>query len=145
MKFSPLMRGGILSIVAAVALGFLVGNGTSAVQAAAPQPFPEANPRAGDPQAIEKGQDLYFKWCSSCHGHKADGETRFGKYGADLRNFWRGYCDYVVIVLNGRTKLGMPPWGGVLTEEEISQIGAYLESLASPDARWGGKCSPNLL
>ncbi|MBL26043.1 MAG: hypothetical protein CMM50_00635 [Rhodospirillaceae bacterium] len=144
MKFSPLVRGGVLSIVAAMALGLLVTSGAPDVQAA-PQPFPDTNPRSGDPKAIEEGEALFFKWCSSCHGHKADGETRFGKYGANLKIFWRGYCDFVVIVLNGRTKLGMPPWGGVLTEEEISKVGAYLETLATPDARWKGKCSPNLL
>jgi len=111
---------------------------------AAPQPFPEVNPRSGDPQAIEEGAGLYFKWCAACHGHRADGESRFGSYAADLTHYWRGYCDFVVIVLNGRPKKQMPPWGGVLTDEAISKIGAFLETMADEDAVWKGKCTSGI-
>jgi mono/diheme cytochrome c family protein len=67
---------------------------------------------------------------------KATGFTRFAPYAADLRKFWRGYPEFVRITLNGRTKKRMPPWGGLLDEDEISQIGAYLETLAVEGANW---------
>jgi mono/diheme cytochrome c family protein len=35
----------------------------------------------------------------------------------------------------GRT-MTMPAWGGVLSEEQIYQIAAYLETLALPGANW---------
>ena len=98
--------------------------------------YPNKNPLAGNEEAIQSGAKLYFKWCVACHGKHADGVSRFGDYAADLRKFWRGYPEYVRIVLNGRTDKQMPPWGGVLDEDEIAQIGAFLETLQLEGARW---------
>ena len=103
--------------------------------------YPRSNPLSGDEVAIHEGARLYFKWCVQCHGGKADGKGVRFIVGADLTKFWRGYCDYVVIVLNGRTDKQMPPWGGILDEEEISSIGAYLETLAKENALWKGRCT----
>ena len=91
-----------------------------------------SNPLSKNCEAIIRGSCLYNKWCSSCHGLKADGENRFGKYSADLTKHWRGYGGYVEIVLNGASgNIGrMPPWAGVLNVEQINRIGAYLETLA---------------
>ena len=47
----------------------------------------------------------------------------------------------MVIALNGRTDKNMPPWGGILDEEELSSIGAYLETLAKESANWKGRCT----
>jgi len=30
----------------------------------------------------------------------------------------------------------LPPWGGVLKDDQIYQIGAYLETLAEQEANW---------
>jgi cytochrome c oxidase cbb3-type subunit 3 len=100
------------------------------------QKVPSSNPRSGDPDAIETGKQLYFTWCVQCHGHKANGESRFGKYAGNLTTFWRGYKEFVVIVTNGRVQNMMPPWKEVLDEENISKIGAYLETLAVEGANW---------
>ena len=97
---------------------------------------PSSNPLSGDPEAIELGTRLYFTWCVQCHGHKANGESRFGKYAGNLTTFWRGYKEFVVIVTNGRVQNMMPPWKEVLDEENISKIGAYLETLAVEGANW---------
>jgi len=132
-----------LALVAILALAAAAGRGAEPARAAddPASAYPNTNPMAGDQEATKEGARLYFKWCVACHGKHADGqETRFGAYGADLTNFWRGYPQFVVIVLNGRTgNIGMmPPWGGVLDEDQISQIGAYLETLATAKARWVG-------
>jgi mono/diheme cytochrome c family protein len=97
---------------------------------------PSDNPLSGDPAAIVAGRRLFNTWCTQCHGGKADGEARFGKYAADLTKFKKGYTEFATIVVVGRTDMMMPPWDGVLDGEQISQIGAYLETLAVPGANW---------
>lgn len=95
-----------------------------------------SNPLSGKPEAITEGHGLYVKFCAPCHGPHADGESRFGKYAADLRKFSLGYSQFVITVQNGRTGKQMPPWKEYLTPEQISQIGAYLETLAIEGAFW---------
>jgi mono/diheme cytochrome c family protein len=97
---------------------------------------PSSNPLSGDPEAIDLGKRLYFTWCVQCHGPKANGESRFGKYAGDLTRFWRGYPEFVVIVKNGRVGRQMPPWKEVLDDDNIAKIGAYLETLAQEGASW---------
>jgi mono/diheme cytochrome c family protein len=94
------------------------------------------NPLSGDPDAIVAGRRLFNTWCTQCHGGKANGEARFGKYAADLTKFSLGYTEFATIVVAGRPDRMMPPWDGVLDGEQISQIGAYLETLAVPGANW---------
>ena len=116
---------------AAVAIGAVASTGHTPVaaqqQTAA---VPSDNPLSGDPAAIEAGRRLYNTWCSQCHGGKANGESRFGKYAADLTKFSKGYTEFATVVVAGRPDRQMPPWDGVLDGEQISQIGAYLETLA---------------
>src|SRR2546426_9567633 len=58
----------------------------------APKPQRSAtNPGSGQPEAIDAGRKLYVLWCVRCHGPTGDGVSRFGKYGAGRRVFWRGY------------------------------------------------------
>ena len=97
---------------------------------------PSSNPVSGKPEAVVAGRKLYFMWCVQCHGPKADGVSRFGQYAADLRKFWRGYREFVIIVTKGRPDRQMPPWNEVLDEAKIAQVGAYLETLAIEDANW---------
>jgi quinohemoprotein ethanol dehydrogenase len=121
----------------AVALGVGMGlypvDGGAQEQTAA---VPSDNPLSGDSEAIEAGRRLYNTWCSQCHGGKADGVSRFGKYAADLTKFKKGYTEFTTVVVAGRTEKRMPPWDGVLDGEQISQIGAYLETLAVEGANW---------
>lgn len=127
------------STVAAVfalvaAFGFA---GSGSVPAAEGGGVRSANPLSGDPEAIEEGHRLYVKWCQQCHGVNADGVSeRWGSYAADLRTFWRGYYEFVGIVLQGRPEKQMPPWQGVLDADQISQIGAWLETKAMDGANW---------
>ena len=122
---------------AAVAIGAVASTGHTPVaaqqQTAA---VPSDNPLSGDPAAIEAGRRLYNTWCSQCHGGKANGESRFGKYAADLTKFSKGYTEFAMVVVAGRPDRQMPPWDGVLDGEQISQIGAYLETLAVEGANW---------
>jgi quinohemoprotein ethanol dehydrogenase len=121
------------------AIALSIANGQGPIDAAAQQQtaaVPSDNPLSGDPEAIKAGRRLYNTWCSQCHGGKANGESRFGKYAADLTKFSKGYTEFATIVVAGIPDKQMPPWDGVLDGEQISQIGAYLETLAVEGANW---------
>ena len=95
-----------------------------------------SNPYSGNQEAIDAGATLYFKFCVSCHGVRADGVSRFGEYAGNLTKFWRGYGEFIAIVSAGRPPKGMPPWGQYLDAQQMSQIGAFLETLSIEGARW---------
>lgn len=103
-------------------------------------PIPNSNPLSGDPKAIKEGRDWYQNVCNICHGSRANGETARGGRAADLRIFNRGFRAYVETVKKGRNTTGlqfsMPAWAGVLDDQTIYQIGAYLETLAMDGANW---------
>lgn len=97
---------------------------------------PSSNPLSGDEHAIQEGKVLYRAVCVVCHGMRANGRGRGIAGASNLQKFKRGYSLYVEIIKKGRKK--MPPYGGgrVLNDEEIDQIGAYLETLAVRGAVW---------
>ncbi|HUU71789.1 MAG TPA: c-type cytochrome [Burkholderiales bacterium] len=109
------------------------------VGVAADEPIPEANPYSGDKKKIRSGRSWYRNVCGNCHGGRADGQGERGT-GADLRKFKKGFKQYVQIVLDGRKVEGriqfMPAWRGVLSQDDIYEIGAYLETLAIEGANW---------
>jgi mono/diheme cytochrome c family protein len=127
-----------LAVVCGVcALGLGAGAGLTPVAAQQQTAAVESdNPLSGDPDAIVAGRKLFNTWCTQCHGGKADGNARFGKYAADLTKFKKGYTEFATVVVAGRPDKMMPPWDGVLDGEQISQIGAYLETLSVPGANW---------
>ncbi|HVO47826.1 MAG TPA: c-type cytochrome [Steroidobacteraceae bacterium] len=102
--------------------------------------IPDTNPFSEDRKAIKEGRDWYQNVCHICHGSKANGETARGGRAADLRVFNRGFRAFVETVKKGRNTTGlgysMPTWGGVLDDQTIYQIGAYLETLAIEGANW---------
>ena len=95
-----------------------------------------SNPLSGDEHAIQEGKTLYRAVCVVCHGMRANGRGRGIAGASNLQKFKRGYSLYVEIVKKGKKK--MPPYGGgrVLSDAEIDQIGAYLETLAARGAVW---------
>ena len=103
------------------------------------QEVPATNPLSGDEAAIREGRSWYRAICGPCHGGRADGAGERGQ-GANLRVFNKGFRNFVDTVKNGRDVPGriqkMPPWGGVLKDDQIYQIGAYLETLAEQGANW---------
>ena len=99
---------------------------------------PATNPLSGDQAAILEGRSWYRSVCSPCHGGKADGGGERG-HGADLRVFNKGFRKFVETVKNGKDTgraMKMPRWGNVLSDEQIFQIGAYLETLAMEGANY---------
>src|SRR5437016_5331984 len=93
---------------------------------------PSTNPLSGNQMAILGGRSWYRAVCGNCHGERADGAGESG-HGADLRIFSKGFRKFVGIVKDGKETgdpMKMPAWGRVLSDEQIYQIGAYLETLA---------------
>jgi mono/diheme cytochrome c family protein len=75
------------------------------------------------PESIEKGRSLYRKLCLRCHGPEMVG----GNNAFDLRVFPQDQSSrFVNSVTNG--KRAMPPWKGIITEEEIGHLWSYVGS-----------------
>ena len=93
-----------------------------------------ANPQSGDEASIKNGKKLYRGMCARCHGRKGEGSERVEGVG-DLREFHGGYYFYQAMTVNGTSK-GMPAFAGILSNSDVDDIGAYLETLALPTANW---------
>ncbi|NPA35169.1 MAG: cytochrome c [Chlorobi bacterium] len=91
----------------------------------------------GDPS---KGEQLFKQYCAACHGQDAKGIQGVGP--SLVNNEFiktKGVEDLVQFIVEGRpanhpdnkTGIPMPPKGGfdVLTEEEITDIVAYIKTL----------------
>ena len=73
------------------------------------------------PGQLTKGADIFARHCSACHGARmADPQAAF-----DLRKFPRDQKRrFVNAVTNGKSN--MPPWGDVLSPEDIEALWAYV-------------------
>ena len=90
----------------------------------------EVNPYRGHEAAIETGSSAYNQNCARCHGLQAVS----GGIAPDLRMLPEedeGDEWYVMRVRNGAIRNGityMPPFEGILTQEALWSIRAYVES-----------------
>jgi cytochrome c oxidase cbb3-type subunit III len=86
------------------------------------------NPLDGNQGAIEEGRFLYVRMnCAYCHAF--DGTGGMGPDLTDQR--WRyGASDADIFnsIFRGRAQ-GMPAWGGMLPEQQIWELVAYVRSL----------------
>jgi mono/diheme cytochrome c family protein len=98
--------------------------------------------------AEQKGRALFAYYCAICHGKTGKGNG-FNSYNLSKppRNFTENaqmasLSDSRIkrAILAGGAALGlspqMPPWGGVLTERQASDLTAFIRTLAKQD---GGK------
>jgi len=76
-----------------------------------------------DAGAASEGSSLYENYCATCHGeqlHNTSGGVTF-----DLRRLRPDEHErFVHSVLNGKNQ--MPPWRGVLDDNQIEDIWAYI-------------------
>lgn len=79
------------------------------------------------PKQIQAGSEIYARNCAPCHGPRmADPEGAF-----DLRKFPRDQrTRFVTSVSKGKNS--MPPWGGLLTPEDIDNLWAYMVAGEKP-------------
>ena len=80
---------------------------------------------AQDRAKITAGAEVYAERCAACHGERL--RATGGAFDLlKLRPDERARFDQAVNDGKGQ----MPPWGGVLSAEEIDQLWAYLRSRA---------------
>lgn len=103
---------------------------TSELQAGPPAPKVDlVNPYAGDRGALAEGERLYGWFnCAGCHGPKGGGAIGppFADadwiYGDEPENLYAS-------IVRGRPN-GMPAFGGLITEDQIWKLAAYVRSFA---------------
>lgn len=73
------------------------------------------------PEQIKKGAGIYSQNCAPCHGPRMlDPQGAF-----DLRVFPRDQKErFLMSVSKGKNQ--MPPWGGLLSPEDIETLWAYV-------------------
>lgn len=107
-------------IAGAIALALLVPVGASAEEAGNAKSV-----GAPDATQVERGRQIYSERCSHCHGFNM---ITAGNVTYDLRDFPRDQEQrFFESVTNGKNNR-MPPWGDVLTQEEIGEVWAYVLS-----------------
>ena len=109
--------------------------------APAPAPAPAAAARAADPA---RGEATYLKLCASCHGPHGAGD---GPAGQALNpkpahhndgNLMNPLTNEFLarVIKEGGAAVGkspaMAPWGGVLSDDDIRDVIAYIRTLAEP-------------
>jgi cytochrome c oxidase cbb3-type subunit III len=95
------------------------------------------NPVADDPEAIQRGMDYFTQFnCVGCHAPNGGGgmgpslsNSKF-IYGSEPENIY-------LTILQGRPN-GMPAWGGMLPDQVIWDLVAYIKNISKePAAPWG--------
>jgi len=125
-----------LAVTAATVAVLIWTAGSTVALAVGEEGKNSSNPMSGDKVAEKEGKVTYRVRCAYCHGMSADGRGRGLPNAADLRKYKRGYTRFVRTVKEGYKT--MPEWGGMgeISDDEIAQIGAYLETIAKRNANW---------
>ncbi|MBU36407.1 MAG: hypothetical protein CMG29_04280 [Candidatus Marinimicrobia bacterium] len=94
---------------------------------------------------VNHGKQLYQSNCSGCHGFRGDGEGLAAKYLNPLpRDFTKGKYKFrttpsgslptdeniAKIIRKGVRRTSMPAWENILSDNDISDVVAYLKTLA---------------
>ena len=89
-----------------------------------------ADDSSGNPvQAqIDHGKSTYAEKCSHCHGPNM---MNSGTITPDLRAFPDDKTRFVTTVKNGKNNR-MPPWGDILSDDEIGNLWAFISSRRKP-------------
>jgi mono/diheme cytochrome c family protein len=82
----------------------------------------------GDQPQVDQGKVTYAQKCSHCHGPNM---VNSGTITPDLRAFPDDRTRFVTTVKQGKNGK-MPPWGDILSEEEIADIWAFVSTRRNP-------------
>lgn len=110
--------------------------------ASAPALVVASVPHGLDAAHVARGAEIYKANCATCHGDKAQGAPNWAKRGPDGKfppppldsqgHAWHHPMSWLVMtVKEGSVKKGggMPGWVGVLKDEDIGAVLAYVQSL----------------
>lgn len=96
---------------------------------------PQSGHSETDPQ-LEGGKKLYQQYCASCHGYDGKGNGPASKgWKPAPTNFVTGNLKYAkglpateLAIANGIPKTAMPPWAGLLNDNQIKAVAKYVLS-----------------
>jgi len=77
---------------------------------------------------IDQGKATYAEKCSHCHGF---GMVSAGTVAPDLRKFPHDQARFFTTVKLGKNNR-MPPWGDLLSDDQIESLWAYVSSKGTP-------------
>ncbi|MDX1513828.1 MAG: cytochrome c [Gammaproteobacteria bacterium] len=107
--------------------------------AADPPELPKlSNPIEPSPESLARGEKLYDKYCSKCHGVTGNGAGPSAHgFSTNPRQLWvwhnadKAADPYLFwMITNGRTD--MPPWGVILSENERWDLVNYIKTFEPP-------------
>jgi cytochrome c55X len=112
------------AIIAAVAIAAVASLATVAIAQDQKQ-----EPKAEVDQAqVDHGKMTYAQKCSHCHGPNM---VNSGTITPDLRAFPDDETRFVTTVKQGKNNK-MPPWGDILSDDEIMNLWAFISSRRKP-------------
>ena len=119
-----------LSLGAAVycAASLIASAQTATSPAGSQQQRPEADQAQTDTGLIDKGKATYAEKCSHCHGFNM---VNAGTISPDLRRFPDDKPRFFTTVKLGKNNK-MPPWGDLLSDDQIESLWAYASSQRKP-------------
>ncbi len=118
LKKASLKTAAIIAAVAVAAVG----------QIATARAEEQKQDAAPDQAPIDQGRIIYAEKCSHCHGPNM---VNSGTITPDLRAIPDDKTRFVTTVKQGKNGR-MPPWGDLLTDEQITQLWAYISSRRKP-------------
>lgn len=81
-----------------------------------------------NPSRAPAGQKIFTTTCAPCHGDKAQGSIgpnltdKFWLHGGDEQSIFN-------TITKGVLDKGMPPWGNVLSQDDILNVGSFIHSI----------------
>jgi polar amino acid transport system substrate-binding protein len=95
-----------------------------------PGPATPTDPAGRGREIVTEGRTVFNVHCSHCHAPNAENPDP----RTDLRRLRRRYGEamrevFYAAVTEGRPTKGMPPWKAALSEETITKILTFLESV----------------
>lgn len=72
------------------------------------------------------GRELFSTNCVLCHKYDGRGGPSEGGYGADLRGTLLTHEELIEVITNGRAGKGMPPFKGIVDEENIETLAYFI-------------------
>jgi len=82
----------------------------------------------GDQASIDLGKQTFAQKCSHCHGPNM---VNAGTITPDLRRFPDDQPRFISTVKLGKNGR-MPPWGDILSDDEIGALWTYISSRRTP-------------
>ena len=100
---------------------------TASAQTTTPAATPQPN-AGGDQAQIDQGKVTFAQKCSHCHGFNM---VNAGTIAPDLRRFPDDRERFFTTVKLGKNGK-MPPWGDLLSDDQIASLWAYVSSRRKP-------------